>query len=84
MLSKCPWMDAKMASKAELRLLLFEFTSLSETNLKVPHYGIAANARANINALSTKFLANSPRTRKLSHFIEKYVHNNRTLQHWLI
>jgi hypothetical protein len=64
------------------KFLPFESTSLCKTNIKALHYGIAANARTNINAFSAKFLANSPKIRKLSRFIKTNVYT--TIEHYNI
>jgi hypothetical protein len=42
------------SSIIKTKFLLFKFISLSETNPKALHYGIAANALTSINALRTR------------------------------
>jgi hypothetical protein len=65
------------------KFLLFEFTSLSETNLKTPHYGIAANALTNINALRTKISGKQPQnTKTLAFHKQKNVYT--TVEHYNI
>jgi hypothetical protein len=54
------------------KFLLLKFTSLRETNLKVIHYRVVANALTNINALRTKISVKQPQnTKTLAFHIQK-------------